>query len=413
MIEVQNITKKYNNFIAVDDISFKIEEGEVVGFLGPNGAGKSTTMSMITGFIEPTSGKIIVNGYDINQKSKQAKRQIGYMPENVPLYPELTVKEFVSYMADLKLVKGRDKKAEIDRVVKLTGLEEVKGKLIRSLSRGYKQRVSLAGALVGNPPILILDEPTVGLDPKQVIEIRELIKSFRKNHTVLISSHILPEINQICEKIIVIDKGEIVAVDTPKNLEKKTTDKTVLKVVVDDINNKFESLKDKIKEINQIKFVKENEDKSKEYLIESSSDVDIRRQLSSSCSEENIIILEMVVSENSLEDAFIKLVEDRKEYSQKEVEKMQYDAEIEQLREEEKKRKEEKENRKQAIKEEKARKKAEKEAKKESKKENSSDKEADSEKKDNEVNKNETSLEQKESEEEKKEKNSSDKGGNE
>lgn len=413
MIKVNNVTKKYGNFYAVRNISFEVKDGEIVGFLGRNGAGKTTTMNMITGFIEPTSGEIIVGGYNVDQKPKKVKAQIGYMPEGTPLYSDLTVKEFISYMADLKMIPKKKRKEAVQKAIDETGLEKVKNNLTKNLSRGYKQRVSLAGAIVGDPKILILDEPTVGLDPKQVIEIRELIKSFRKNHTVLISSHILPEINQICEKIIVIDKGEIVAVDTPKNLEKKTTDKTVLKVVVDDINNKFESLKDKIKEINQIKFVKENEDKSKEYLIESSSDVDIRRQLSSSCSEENIIILEMVVSENSLEDAFIKLVEDRKEYSQKEVEKMQYDAEIEQLREEEKKRKEEKENRKQAIKEEKARKKAEKEAKKESKKENSSDKEADSEKKDNEVNKNETSLEQKESEEEKKEKNSSDKGGNE
>lgn len=413
MIKVNNVTKKYGNFYAVRNISFEVKDGEIVGFLGRNGAGKTTTMNMITGFIEPTSGEIIVGGYNVDQKPKKVKAQIGYMPEGTPLYSDLTVKEFISYMADLKMIPKKKRKEAVQKAIDETGLEKVKNNLTKNLSRGYKQRVSLAGAIVGDPKILILDEPTVGLDPKQVIEIRELIKSFRKNHTVLISSHILPEINQICEKIIVIDKGEIVAVDTPKNLEKKTTDKTVLKVVVDDINNKFESLKDKIKEINQIKFVKENEDKSKEYLIESSSDVDIRRQLSSSCSEENIIILEMVVSENSLEDAFIKLVEDRKEYSQKEVEKMQYDAEIEQLREEEKKRKEEKENRKQAIKEEKARKKAEKEAKKESKKENSSDKESDSEKKDNEVNKNETSLEQKESEEEKKEKNSSDKGGNE
>lgn len=367
MIKVNNVTKKYGNFYAVRNISFEVKDGEIVGFLGRNGAGKSTTMNMITGFIEPTSGEIIVGGYNVDQKPKKVKAQIGYMPEGTPLYSDLTVKEFISYMADLKMIPKKKRKEAVQKAIDETGLEKVKNNLTKNLSRGYKQRVSLAGAIVGDPKILILDEPTVGLDPKQVIEIRELIKSFRKNHTVLISSHILPEINQICEKIIVIDKGEIVAVDTPKNLEKKTTDKTVLKVVVDDINNKFESLKDKIKEINQIKFIKENEDKSKEYLIESSSDVDIRRQLSSSCSEENIIILEMVVSENSLEDAFIKLVEDRKEYSQKEVEKLQYDAEIEQLREEEKKRKEEKENRKQAIKEEKARKKAEKEAKKEAK----------------------------------------------
>ena len=225
MIELQNVTKKYNDFTAVDDISFKIDDGEVVGFLGPNGAGKSTTMNMITGYIEPTAGKIIVNGFDINQKSKQAKKQIGYMPENVPLYLELTVKEFISYMADLKLVKRKEKKEEIERVLKATGLEEVKGKLIRNLSRGYRQRVSLAGALVGNPPILILDEPTVGLDPIQVKEIRTLIKELGKKHTILISSHILAEISQMCNKIIIINKGKIMRTDKMSNIEEEVASK--------------------------------------------------------------------------------------------------------------------------------------------------------------------------------------------
>ena len=361
MIEVKSVTKKYGNFYAVRNINFEVKDGEIVGFLGRNGAGKSTTMNMITGFIEPTSGEIIVDGYNIDHKPKKVKAQIGYMPEGTPLYSDLTVKEFITYMANLKMIPRKNRKEAVKKAIEETGLEKVQNNLTKNLSRGYKQRVSLAGAIVGNPKILILDEPTVGLDPKQVIEIRELIKSFGKDHTVFISSHILPEINQICDKIIVIDKGEIVAVDTPKNLEKKTTDKTVLKVVVDDMNNKFESLKSKVDE---------------EYLVEADSENDIRRKLSVECVNENIIILEMSVSENSLEDAFIKLVEDRKEYSQKEVEKMQYNKEIEELREEENKRKEEKENRKQAIKEEKARKKAEKEAKKEAKnnKENNEDK---------------------------------------
>lgn len=308
MIEVQNITKKYNNFIAVDDISFKIEEGEVVGFLGPNGAGKSTTMSMITGFIEPTSGKIIVNGYDINQKSKQAKRQIGYMPENVPLYPELTVKEFVSYMADLKLVKGKDKKSEIDRVIKLTGLEEVKGKLIRSLSRGYKQRVSLAGALVGNPPILILDEPTVGLDPKQVIEIRNLIKSLGKKHTILISSHILSEISQMCNKIMIINKGKILRIDSTSEIEKQASDSSEIIVTIEDNENKFESIKKNISNIASIKLEEEN-DNEKVYNVKYTGE-DIRKVLFKECAKEDITIVEMKKKENSLEDAFLKITEE-------------------------------------------------------------------------------------------------------
>ena len=208
MIEVKNVTKRYGDFYAVRNINFEIKDGEIVGFLGRNGAGKSTTMNMITGFIEPTEGEIIVDGYSIDENPKKVKSQIGYMPEGTPLYYDLTVKEFISYMADLKLIPRKERKVAVENAIKSTGLEKVQNNLTKNLSRGYKQRVSLAGAIVGNPKILILDEPTVGLDPKQVIEIRELIKSFRKNHTVLISSHILSEISQICEKVVIIDKGD-------------------------------------------------------------------------------------------------------------------------------------------------------------------------------------------------------------
>lgn len=360
MIEVKNVTKKYGDFYAVRNINFQVEDGEIVGFLGRNGAGKSTTMNMITGFIEPTEGNIIVGGYDIDKKPKKVKEQIGYMPEGTPLYSELTVKEFVTYMAELKLVPSKERKEAVKSAIEKTGLEKVQNNLTKNLSRGYKQRVSFAGAIVGNPKILILDEPTVGLDPKQVIEIRELIKSFRKDHTVLISSHILSEVSQLCEKVIIIDKGEIVAVDTPEKLEKDTKERFTLKVIVDDINNKFGKIKDQIKDIKSVELIKENEDQSKEYIVETSSKTDIRKQIFSICSKENIIILEMKESENSLEDAFIKLVEKRPEYSQKELKKMQYEKEIEILRQEEKENKEKRENKKQAKKEEKARKKSEK-----------------------------------------------------
>lgn len=289
MIEVKNVSKKYGKFYAVRSINFSIKEGEIVGFLGRNGAGKSTTMNMITGFIEPTEGTIIVNGYDVDRKPKKVKELIGYMPEGTPLYSDLTVKEFVKYMAELKLVPKKERKSAIEKAITETGLEKVQNKLTKNLSRGYKQRVSLAGAIVGDPKILILDEPTVGLDPAQVIEIRELIKSFRKNHTVILSSHILSEVVQICEKVIVIDKGEIVAVDTPENLEK-------------------------------------------------------------------------ITGTSNLEEAFMKLVEARPEYSEKEIEKMEYQKELNNLREE-------LENKKQAKSEEKARKKAKKEEAKASKEE--------------------------------------------
>ena len=324
-------------------------------------------MNMITGFIEPTEGSIIVNGYDVDRKPKKVKEQIGYMPEGTPLYYDLTVKEFVTYMADLKLLPRKERKTAVKKAIEETGLEKVQNKLTKNLSRGYKQRVSMAGAIVGDPKILILDEPTVGLDPKQVIEIRELIKSFRKNHTVILSSHILSEVSQICEKVIIIDKGEVVAVDTPNNLEKETTENNVLRLTVEDENDKFETIKEYISNIKEIKFVTKNDDKSKEYIVETNSNEDIRKEMFSKCAELGVVILEMKKDTASLEDAFIKIVEDRPEYSEKEIEKQEYEKELEDLRKEITEKKEAKEFKKQAKKEEKARKKAAKEEQKASK----------------------------------------------
>lgn len=313
MIEVKNVTKKYGSTIAVDDISFEVKDGEVVGFLGPNGAGKSTTMNMITGFIEPTTGQIIVNGNDISKRPRKAKKEIGYMPENVPLYYELTAKEFVSYMAELKLVKRSERKQEVEKVLKETGLEDVKNKLIRNLSRGYKQRVSMAGALVGNPDVIILDEPTVGLDPKQITEIRSLIKELGKNHTVILSTHILSEVSQICERVIIINKGKIVAIDTPENLEKTTREKNGIMVTVEDPKDNMSHLKDKIKEIDSVELVKDNEDGTKQYLITTSTDMDLRKPLFEVLPKEEIVIFELRKTETTLEDAFIKLIDTEKE----------------------------------------------------------------------------------------------------
>ena len=323
MIEVKNVTKKYGDFMAVDNISFTVNDGEVVGFLGPNGAGKSTTMNMITGFIEPTEGTIIVNGYDIMKKTKKAKKEIGYMPENTPLYFDLTVKEFVTYMAELKLVERKKRKEEVNRVLKETGLEEVQNKLIRNLSRGYKQRTSMAGALVGNPDVLILDEPTVGVDPKQIIEIRNLIKELGKKHTVILSSHILSEISQICERVIILNKGKIVAIDTPQKLEEKTKEKNIIFLTVEDTEDKMPNIKEKIKDIQEITMIKDNEDGTKQYKIVSEQEVDIRRALFEVLPKEGITIFELKKAETSLEDAFIKLVdktikENEKEDSKKE-----------------------------------------------------------------------------------------------
>ncbi len=310
MIEVKNLTKKYGDFTAVDNISFTIQEGEIVGLLGPNGAGKSTTMNMITGFIEQTEGEVIVDGYNMLKKPKKAKKEIGYMPEGVPLYTELTVKEFVTYMAEIKKVDRKTRKERVEKIIKQTGLEDVQKKLIKNLSRGYKQRVSMAGALVGDPKILILDEPTVGLDPKQITEIRNLIKELGKTHTVILSSHILSEVSQICNKVIIINKGKMIAIDTPQKLEERVQNKNCIYVTVEDPENKLENIKNKIKNIKNITLLEENEDNTKKYIIETEGEDDIRKLIFSEFAKENITIFEMKKADTTLEDAFMKLIEE-------------------------------------------------------------------------------------------------------
>ena len=320
MIEVKNVTKKYGNFIAVDNVSFTVNDGEVVGFLGPNGAGKSTTMNMITGFIEPTEGTIEVNGYDILKQPLKAKKKIGYMPEGVPLYNELTVKEFVTFMAELKRVPRKERKEKVAKVLYEVGIEDVANKLIRNLSRGYKQRVSMAGALIGDPEVIILDEPTVGLDPKQITEIRQLIKKLGKKHTVILSSHILSEISQICEKVIIINKGKIIAVDTPANLEKKTESKNVILLTVEDKKNNMEKLNKDIPEILENKFIKNNDDGTKQYMISSNIEFDLRKKMFEILPKKDITIFELKNAEKSLEDAFITLIDTNTREREKEKE---------------------------------------------------------------------------------------------
>ena len=310
MIEIKNVTKTYGKFTAVDDISFEVKDGEILGLLGPNGAGKSTTMNMITGYIEPTQGTIIINGYDILRKPKKAKKQIGYMPENVPLYNELTPREFLKYMAELKLVNKKERKDEIQRVINETGLGEGENKLIKNLSRGYKQRVSMAGALIGNPDVIILDEPTVGLDPKQISEIRNNIKQLGKKHTVILSSHILSEVSQICDRVVIINNGKIVAIDTPENLEKATKNKNIIYITIEDKKEKMTSIKGKIKDIEELSFVKNMDDGAKQYKIVSDEKVDLRKKLFEALPKEDITILELKKEEASLEDAFLKLIKE-------------------------------------------------------------------------------------------------------
>ena len=309
MIKLEKVTKNYGKFEALKGISFEVKEGEIVGLLGPNGAGKTTTMNIITGFIEQTSGTVTVNEIDVQKKPQKAKKIIGYMPEGVPLYGELTVKEFVRYMAELKRVPKKEINSNVQKVLEETGLLEVQNKLTSNLSRGYKQRVSLAGTLVSNPKVIILDEPTVGLDPKQVTEIRELIKKLGKEHTIILSSHILSEVSQICNRVIIMNKGEIVAIDAPENLEKKVSNKNIIYVTVEDNDNKVIGMKNKIEGIKNIKLEKTNEDGTKKYLIEAEGKSDIRKILFTSFAKENLTIFEMKKADASLEEAFMKLIE--------------------------------------------------------------------------------------------------------
>ena len=305
MIKVCNVTKRYNKNDVIKSMNFEVKENEIVGFLGPNGAGKTTTMNMITGYIEPTEGQIYINGYDIQKQPKQAKKQIGYMSENSALYPDFTVKEFITYLTDLKRVDKKEKNIEIDKVINQTGLSSVENKLIANLSRGYKQRVSLAGALVGNPKVLILDEPTVGLDPKQIADIRKLIKALGKKHTILMSTHILPEVSSICSRIIIINKGEIIAEDTPENIENMALTKNSVLVTVEDPDNKIEKIQSKLQSIREIKKIKVNEDNTILYeIIAENSETDIRKQIFDIFPKEDITRK----SETTLEDAFLKLI---------------------------------------------------------------------------------------------------------
>ena len=318
MIEIKNVTKKYGTFAAVNDISFDVKDHEIVGFLGPNGAGKSTTMNMITGFIEPTSGKIIVNGYDVSKAPNKAKMQIGYMPENVPLYNDLTVKEFVSYMCELRKVPKKDRDLQIRKIIKRAGLTEVQDKLIKQISKGYKQRTSLAGALVGEPDVLILDEPTVGLDPKQITEIRNLIKKLGENHTVILSSHILSEVSQICSRVVIINHGKIVAVDTPDNLESTSAEEDTILITVEDPNNNMSGIKSKIKACKEIKKIKELKDGTVQYRIVSSKDAEVNKELFDVLPKENITICELRKEQSSLEDAYLKIINEKDEEIAKE-----------------------------------------------------------------------------------------------
>lgn len=309
MIEVKNLVKRYGNHAAVNDLSFTVETGKVVGFLGPNGAGKSTTMNMITGYIAPTEGEVLIDGIDIMDEPELAKKNIGYLPEIPPLYPDLKVREYLSFVAELKKVSKKDRDIEVHKIMSKTKTLDVSERLIKHLSKGYKQRVGLAGAMMGNPDILILDEPTVGLDPSQIIEMRELIRELSKNHTVLLSSHIMQEISAVCDEIIIINEGKMITKDTPENITKKMVDTNGVHVVVKGDKTK---LKEALRTISGIKNVSYDNDKDTEedttgLTIYCAEDEDIIVDLFYALAKAECPLIEMNKLDTSLEDAFLAL----------------------------------------------------------------------------------------------------------
>lgn len=306
MLEVKNLVKRYGNKYAVNDISFTVERGEILGFLGPNGAGKSTTMNIITGYLSSTSGTVTIDGHEILEDPIAAKAHIGFLPEQPPLYMDMTVKEYLNFVYELKKVKLPRQK-HIEDICKTVKIDHVFNRMIRNLSKGYKQRVGVAQALLGSPELLILDEPTVGLDPKQIIEIRNLIKELGENHTVILSSHILPEVQAICERVIVINDGKIIADDSPDHLARSMSSEAGLSIRIEgpvtEVNNALRGISS-VKSSNPLG---EREKGVFEYLIEPEEGVDIRRDVFHMAAEKNWPILSMKSTEMTLEEIFLKL----------------------------------------------------------------------------------------------------------
>lgn len=310
MIEVENLTKKYGNHVAVDNLSFRVEKGMIYGFLGPNGAGKSTTMNMMTGYIAATSGSVKINGYDILKDPEKAKKCIGYLPELPPVYQDMTVYEYLKFAAELKQVKKSERKQQIEDIMKRTRIDDVRDRLIKNLSKGYKQRVGLAQAIVGYPEVIILDEPTVGLDPKQIIEIRELIRELAKKHTIILSSHILSEVSAVCDHIMIISKGKLVASDTPERLMDMLNGEKRLQLSVAGEQDKLEEIFKGIPEIKEYKFMEPKEEGCVSVDIQTVPDTDIRKKLFYDIVKADMPIMELSLSERSLEDVFLELTGD-------------------------------------------------------------------------------------------------------
>lgn len=305
MIEVKNLVKKYGDHTAVDHLSFTVEKGQIYGFLGPNGAGKSTTMNIMTGYLGATDGEVLINGHDILKEPEAAKKSIGYLPELPPLYMDMTVMEYLKFSAELKKIKKEDREQEIEKALKLVKLADVQDRLIKNLSKGYKQRVGLAQAILGFPEIIILDEPTVGLDPKQIIEIRELIRELAKEHTVILSSHILAEIREVCDYIMIISKGKLVASDTPEHLEELMNGSDTIHIETRAEEETVREILSGLKDIEDVTYTQENEILKAE--VKTKERKDIREVIFSAFAEAKCPLLTLQKTTVSLEEVFVEL----------------------------------------------------------------------------------------------------------
>ena len=324
MIEVSNLVKKYGDHTAVDHLSFQIEKGKIYGFLGPNGAGKSTTMNMITGYIASTEGKVMIDGHDILEEPKAAKKCIGYLPEMPPLYFDMTVLEYMKFAADLKKIPRNQKDKQIKEVMDMVKITDMKDRLIKNLSKGYRQRVGLAQAILGYPEVIILDEPTVGLDPKQIIEIRDLIKSLKQKHTVILSSHILSEVRAVCDYVLIISHGKLVASDTPDNLERLAAGSNSLLMKVKGEKDTIRKDLETIEGVTGVEMSYDSDEELWKTKVSIQENVDIREKVFYAMAKANCPIYEMQVKRVSLEDVFLELTEGEKKKSTGKQERSQW-----------------------------------------------------------------------------------------
>ncbi len=324
MIEVSNLVKKYGDHTAVDHLSFQIEKGKIYGFLGPNGAGKSTTMNMITGYIASTEGKVMIDGHDILEEPETAKKCIGYLPEMPPLYFDMTVLEYMKFAADLKKIPRNQKDKQIKEVMDMVKITDMKDRLIKNLSKGYRQRVGLAQAILGYPEVIILDEPTVGLDPKQIIEIRDLIKSLKQKHTVILSSHILSEVRAVCDYVLIISHGKLVASDTPDNLERLAAGSNSLLMKVKGEKDTIRKDLETIEGVTGVEMSYDSDEELWKTKVSIQENVDIREKVFYAMAKANCPIYEMQVKRVSLEDVFLELTEGEKKKSTGKQERSQW-----------------------------------------------------------------------------------------